>query len=174
MTGPPVDPQALVLATSELYGHGIYLGSSLTARDTPVFARPEDGVLLLGPPRSGKTAAVVVPNVLAACGPVIAASTKADVLASTVGGPIPCRPCPALRPQRLGAVSARSATGGLVTTCPCRPSWHCSARKVFWTKGLPMKPGGPGGWTSSCMRRPGKGAEPLGRRKQFPPRPNGE
>ena len=39
MTGPPVDPQALVLATSELYGHGIYLGSSLTARDTPVFAR---------------------------------------------------------------------------------------------------------------------------------------
>ncbi len=83
MTGSPVDPQALVLATSELYGHGIYLGSSLTARDTPVFARPEDGVLLLGPPRSGKTAAVVVPNVLAACGPVIAASTKADVLAST-------------------------------------------------------------------------------------------
>ena len=83
VTGLPVDPQALVLATSELYGHGIYLGSSLGPRSAPVFARPQDGVLLLGPPRSGKTAAVVVPNVLAACGPVIAASTKADVLAST-------------------------------------------------------------------------------------------
>ena len=72
-----------MLATSELHAHGIYLGSSLGARSVPVFARPQDGVLLLGPPRSGKTAAVVVPNVLAACGPVIAASTKADVLAST-------------------------------------------------------------------------------------------
>jgi len=83
VAGPRADPQALVLATSELHAHGIYLGSSLGARNVPVFARPQDGVLLLGPPRSGKTAAVVVPNVLAACGPVIAASTKADVLAST-------------------------------------------------------------------------------------------
>jgi type IV secretory pathway TraG/TraD family ATPase VirD4 len=83
VTQTPVDPHALVLATSELYGHGIYLGSSLEARSAPVFARPQDGVLLLGPPRSGKTASVVVPNVLAACGPVIAASTKADVLAVT-------------------------------------------------------------------------------------------
>ncbi len=83
MAGRPYDPQALALATSAQYGHGIYLGSSLGARNAPIFARPQDGVLLLGPPRSGKTAAVVIPNVLAACGPVIAASTKADVLAST-------------------------------------------------------------------------------------------
>jgi type IV secretory pathway TraG/TraD family ATPase VirD4 len=83
MVDSSYDPQALVLDTSALYGHGIYLGSSLGARNAPIFARPQDGVLLLGPPRSGKTAAVVVPNVLAACGPVIAASTKADVLAST-------------------------------------------------------------------------------------------
>ncbi len=83
VTGSPVDPMALALATSELYGHGIYLGSVLGTRGVPVFARPQDGVLLIGPPRSGKTAAVVIPNVLAACGPVIAASTKGDVLAST-------------------------------------------------------------------------------------------
>ena len=83
MTGPTYDAQASALATSAHYGHGIYLGSSLGARTAPVFARPQDGVLLLGPPRSGKTAAVVIPNVLAASGPVIAASTKADVLAST-------------------------------------------------------------------------------------------
>ena len=83
VTTPNVDPHALVLATSQQHGHGIYLGCALGARAVPVFARPQDGVLLLGPPRSGKTAAIAVPNVLAACGPVIAASTKADLLAST-------------------------------------------------------------------------------------------
>ena len=85
MTRPPVDPLAAALAASERHRHGIYLGSSLgpTGGVTPVFARPQHAVLLLGPPRSGKTTAVVVPNVLAACGPVIAASTKADVIAAT-------------------------------------------------------------------------------------------
>jgi len=84
MTEPPLDPHALVLAESRQHGHGIYLGSTAARPGgIPVFARPQDGVLLLGPPRSGKTAAIVVPNVLAACGPVVAASTKADVLAST-------------------------------------------------------------------------------------------
>jgi len=84
VTAPSFEPLAAVLAASEQHAHGIYLGSSLGgAIRGPVFARPQQCVLLLGPPRSGKTAAVVVPNVLAACGPVIAASTKADVLSAT-------------------------------------------------------------------------------------------
>jgi len=78
-----LDPLRLVLAGSQLYGHGIYLGCSLGEPSTPQFALPQHGVLVLGPPRSGKTAAVVVPNIIAACGPVIAASTKADLLACT-------------------------------------------------------------------------------------------
>ena len=41
-------------------------------------------MLVLGPPRSGKTLSVVVPNVLAAFGPVIAVSTKRDVLDATL------------------------------------------------------------------------------------------
>ena len=38
---------------------------------------------MLGPPRSGKTSSVVVPNVLAAAGAVVAVSTKRDVLDET-------------------------------------------------------------------------------------------
>jgi type IV secretory pathway TraG/TraD family ATPase VirD4 len=44
---------------------------------------PEHGALILGPPRSGKTSALVVPNVLAAPGPVVSTSTKTDVLQAT-------------------------------------------------------------------------------------------
>jgi len=46
-------------------------------------AGPEQAVLVLGPPRSGKTSSLVVPNVLAAWGPVLSTSTKPDVLVAT-------------------------------------------------------------------------------------------
>jgi type IV secretory pathway TraG/TraD family ATPase VirD4 len=49
-----------------------------------VVAGPQQAVLVLGPPRSGKTSSLVVPNVLAAWGPVLSTSTKPDVLAATV------------------------------------------------------------------------------------------
>jgi type IV secretion system protein VirD4 len=35
---------------------------------------------VLGPPRCGKTSAIVVPNIVGACGPVVAVSTKPDLL----------------------------------------------------------------------------------------------
>ena len=60
---------------------GLYLGE--TARGA-LLAAAEQGVLVLGPPRSGKTSTLVVPNVLAAPGPVVSTSTKPDVLAATV------------------------------------------------------------------------------------------
>jgi type IV secretory pathway TraG/TraD family ATPase VirD4 len=50
-----------------------------------VVAGAQQAGLVLGPPRSGKTSALVVPNVLAAWGPVLSTSTKADVLAATAG-----------------------------------------------------------------------------------------
>ena len=49
-----------------------------------VMTRPEHALLVLGPPRSGKTRGVVAPNVLAASGPVVSTSTKTDVLALTL------------------------------------------------------------------------------------------
>jgi type IV secretory pathway TraG/TraD family ATPase VirD4 len=47
-------------------------------------ADPEQAVLVLGPPRSGKTTTLAVPNVLAAPGAVVATSTKPDLLSATV------------------------------------------------------------------------------------------
>ncbi|HET6810933.1 MAG TPA: type IV secretory system conjugative DNA transfer family protein [Acidimicrobiales bacterium] len=46
-------------------------------------AGPEQAALVLGPPRSGKTRGVVIPNVLGAAGPVVSTSTKPDVMRST-------------------------------------------------------------------------------------------
>ncbi len=49
-----------------------------------IWAGPQQAMLVLGPPRSGKTSTLVVPNVLAAPGPVLVTSTKTDVLQATL------------------------------------------------------------------------------------------
>lgn len=59
---------------------GIYLGHD---GDDWYFAPPEMSVMMLGPPRSGKTSSLIIPNVLAANGPVVSTSTKPDVLDAT-------------------------------------------------------------------------------------------
>jgi type IV secretion system protein VirD4 len=62
-------------------GGGAFLG---LARDGGwVSADPEHAVLVLGPPRSGKTSAVVIPTLLAASGAAVSTSTKPDVLNAT-------------------------------------------------------------------------------------------
>ena len=61
-------------------GHGVYLGHR--GRDW-MFAPPEQSVLVLGPPRSGKTSSLIIPNLLAAAGPVVSTSTKPDVITAT-------------------------------------------------------------------------------------------
>ena len=60
---------------------GLYLGETAGG---PLLAGPEQGIMVLGPPRSGKTSCLVVPNVLSAPGPVVSTSTKHDVLHDTV------------------------------------------------------------------------------------------
>ena len=40
--------------------------------------------MILGPPRSGKTSSLIIPNVMASNGPVVSTSTKPDVLDATV------------------------------------------------------------------------------------------
>ncbi len=62
--------------------HGVYLGHGAAGWHQ---AGAEQSVLVLGPPRSGKTSSLIIPNVLAAAGPVVATSTKPDVLDATAG-----------------------------------------------------------------------------------------
>jgi type IV secretion system protein VirD4 len=76
-----VDPLDALRWESTRYGHGVRLG--LGHQPGPAFASPEHGVLVIGPPRCGKTSSVIVPNLLSACGPVVATSTKPDLLRTT-------------------------------------------------------------------------------------------
>ncbi len=62
-------------------GPRLYVGAGTAGL---AWAAPEQAVLALGPPRSGKTTTLVVPNVLAAPGAVVTTSTKSDVLGATL------------------------------------------------------------------------------------------
>jgi type IV secretion system protein VirD4 len=62
------------------YGPGLYAGA---AAGGLVLTPPQQTMLVLGPPRSGKSSTLVVPNVLAAPGAVIATSTKPELMEAT-------------------------------------------------------------------------------------------
>ncbi len=74
------DDVAALRSLSAAASYGLYLGEG---DGGPAFAAPQHGLLVLGPPRSGKTSTIVVPNVLAAAGPVVTTSTKPDLLLLT-------------------------------------------------------------------------------------------
>ncbi len=74
------DPLSYVRARSAAAGHALYLGGGPRGW---VWARPQQALLVLGPPRSGKTSSVVIPNVVAANGAVVSTSIKPDVLDAT-------------------------------------------------------------------------------------------
>jgi type IV secretion system protein VirD4 len=102
---------------------GVYLGTGPTG--DWVTARPERAVLLLGPPRSGKTSGVIVPAVLAHPGPVVSASTKPDVLAATGR----CR-------TRLGTVWQFDPTGTSATSGARQLRWSPVTGSRSWDGAL--------------------------------------
>jgi type IV secretion system protein VirD4 len=71
-----------------------------------MWAGPQCSTLVLGPPRSGKTSSLVIPNILLCDGPVVSTSTKPDVMRATApsrgeegwsflydpSGEVPCSP----------------------------------------------------------------------------------
>jgi type IV secretion system protein VirD4 len=61
-------------------GHGIYLGRGWQGW---CYSRQEDAVLVIGPPRSGKTSSIIVPAITAACGAAVSTSTKPEVMENT-------------------------------------------------------------------------------------------
>jgi type IV secretion system protein VirD4 len=81
---------ATVRATVGVADGGVYLGSGSLG---PAWATTEQAVLVLGPPRSGKTSSIVIPTILGAPGAVVSTSTKPDVLRATASARATVGPC---------------------------------------------------------------------------------
>ena len=76
------DPAAVVRDITHSHRGGVFLGLGATDREW-IAADPEHAVMVLGPPRSGKTSTVIIPAILSAAGAVVSTSTKLDVFSST-------------------------------------------------------------------------------------------
>src|ERR1039457_5047454 len=106
-------------------GCGVYLGHSERGW---CFARPEQSVMILGPPRSGKTSSLIIPNVMVSNGPVVSTSTKSDVLDATVE----------VRSQR-GRCFLFDPTGSVDRTRGLLPlRWSPLQTCTTWTSSLSM------------------------------------
>jgi type IV secretory pathway TraG/TraD family ATPase VirD4 len=79
--GSTMSPAEMARRRVELAGGGAYLG---LARGLWVTAEPEHAVMVLGPPRRGKTSAVMIPALMACSGPAVSTSTKPDVMEATM------------------------------------------------------------------------------------------
>jgi type IV secretion system protein VirD4 len=76
-----VDQFAELHRRLQAVGPRLYVGQGANGS---AWAPPGHCVLILGPPRSGKTTGAVIPNVLAAPGAVVSTSTKPDVVRATL------------------------------------------------------------------------------------------
>ncbi|ALG83198.1 type IV secretory system conjugative DNA transfer family protein [Gordonia phthalatica] len=72
-----------------------------TARGLEVWASVEDSVLVIGPPRSGKSLQVLVPSILDAPGGVVATSTRPDNLTASLRARQRIGPTAVFDPQHL-------------------------------------------------------------------------
>jgi type IV secretory pathway TraG/TraD family ATPase VirD4 len=106
-------PGEAVRAYTRGLGGGTFLGFSPGGRW--VTADPEHAVMLLGPPRSGKTTSVVIPSLLAAPGAALSTSTKPDVIDATW--------------------QARSQLGQVWLFDPCgeQTHWPPGIRRLCWS-----------------------------------------
>lgn len=84
LPGYATDPLARVRDDARRAGGGAFIGLDASdAHAGVVHAPAETAVLVLGPPRRGKSSGVVIPSVLMAPGAVVSTSTKPDVLSAT-------------------------------------------------------------------------------------------
>ncbi|MCI4658505.1 type IV secretory system conjugative DNA transfer family protein [Cryobacterium zhongshanensis] len=71
------------------------------SRGTTVWASVEDSILVIGPPRSGKGAHIVINTILDAPGPVVTTSTRPDNLTTTLRARQRIGPVAVFDPQQL-------------------------------------------------------------------------
>lgn len=103
----------------------LYVG---VGRPGMLFAPPECALLVIGPPRSGKTTCVVVPNVLGASGAVLSTSTKPDVMSSTL-----------LARSRLGRCRVFDPSASTASGIGCEPlTWSPVHACLAWEGSLRM------------------------------------
>jgi type IV secretory pathway TraG/TraD family ATPase VirD4 len=95
-----------------------------------VSAPRQVGALVIGPPRSGKTTGVIIPNVMAWTGPVVVTSTRRDVLDA----------CHELRSRR-GTVWCFDPIGSVADSIPA------SVRRLDWS---PIR--GAASWDTALAR----------------------
>ena len=98
--------------------HGIYVGEGA---DGWMWAGPQCSTLVLGPPRSGKTSSLVIPNILLSEGPVVSTSTKPDVMRATAPSRASRRVVVPLRPERRGGMPTGCRARRLVAPHDRRP-----------------------------------------------------
>jgi type IV secretion system protein VirD4 len=79
-TGSNVISTAALREVHRLACHSIYVGNGSSGWK---WSGVQSSTLVLGPPRSGKTSSLVIPNILLSDGPVVSTSTKPDVMQST-------------------------------------------------------------------------------------------
>lgn len=82
------DPLAAARECAWRYGGGAFLGFVPDLGTNPdagnyVGAAPESAVLVIAPPRAGKTAGVIIPSILVSPGAVVSTSIKGDVMGAT-------------------------------------------------------------------------------------------
>jgi type IV secretory pathway TraG/TraD family ATPase VirD4 len=134
------DALADLRGTLAAAGHPLYLGAGPAGL---AHARPQQAVLVLGPPRSGKTSSIVIPVVVSASGLVVSTSTKTEVMEVTAparaglgrtwlfdpSGTVACPP--GVRPLRWSPVPASlSWDGALLMARSLVRSSRLSARVV--------------------------------------------
>ena len=76
------DPVSAALDRICATSAGAYLGQDTSG--AWLHADPESAVMVLGPPRSGKTSAVMIPALMACAGAAVSTSTKPDVMEATL------------------------------------------------------------------------------------------
>ena len=125
--GKTQTPGEAVRAEVARFGGGAYLG--VRGAGSWVLADPESAVMVLGPPRSGKTSAVMIPAVMGASGAVIATSTKPEVMRATAAARSEVGQAWLFDP----AASERRLTDGVRRLC-----WSPVAAATSWDEALVM------------------------------------